>query len=155
MSNDIILLDVSVPMYAAGQEHPLKSACTWLMQEIAEGRLNVAIDTETIQEVLYRYGALQRWKIATTMAANLLDLVPTVYPVLPADARTAIELFRIYAPLGAKARDVLHAAVMKNNGLAKIISIDHHFDRLEGITRLDPQELFNQAQLARHKTREN
>lgn len=152
MSDDIILLDVSVPMYAGGQEHPLKPACTWIMQEAAEGRLNVAIDTETIQEVLYRYGALQRWDIATTMAASLLDLVPAVYPVLPADARRAIELFRDYAPLGVKARDVLHAAIMKNNGLLQIISTNHHFDRIEGITRLDPQVLFSQAQRKERET---
>jgi len=52
---------------------------------------------------------------------------PAVYPVLPVDTRKAIELFREYAPLGVKARDVLHAAVMKNNGLVQIISTDHHY----------------------------
>jgi predicted nucleic acid-binding protein len=146
MNGPSALLDVSVPMYAAGQDHPLKAACAWVMREITEGRWDVAIDTETIQEVLYRYGALQRWDIATTMAANLLDLAPAVYPVLLVDVRVAIELFRDYAPLGVKARDVLHAAVMKNNSLAQIISTDRHFDQIEGITRLDPQELFSQAQ---------
>ena len=143
MSGDLALLDVSVPMYAAGQEHPLKEACAWIMREIAEGQFDVAIDTEIIQEILYRYGALQRWEIATTMATNLLDLVPDVYPVLPADAHLAIEIFRSYAPLGVKARDVLHAAIMKNNSITRIISTDHHFDRIEGITRLDPQALFS------------
>jgi hypothetical protein len=40
------------------------------MQEIAEGRLTVAIDTEIIQEILYRYGAIQHWDMATTLAEN-------------------------------------------------------------------------------------
>lgn len=154
MSNDVALLDVNVPMYAAGQRqsvachraHPLKEACVWVIMEIAEGRLVVAIDTETIQEILYRYGALQRWEIATTMASNLLDLVSTVYPVMEADARRAVDLFREYAPQGVTARDVLHAAIMQNNGIAKIISTDDHFDRIEGLLRLDPQALFDRAQ---------
>lgn len=146
MNDSPILLDVNVPVYAAGQIHPYKEACVWVMTEIAEGRLAVAIDTEMIQEILYRYGVLQRWAIAVAVATHLLDLVPTVYPVLPADARLAIELFGRYAPQGVKARDLLHVAVMQNNGLTKILSTDEHFDRVEGVTRLDPQELFGQAQ---------
>lgn len=140
------LLDVNVPMYAAGQTHPYKESCVWVMREVAEGRLEVALDAETIQEVLYRYGALQQWEIAVTMATNLLDLVPTVYPVLLADARLAVQLVQRYAPQGVSARDLLHTAVMQGNGLAWIISTDRHFDRIEGITRLDPKELFSQAQ---------
>jgi predicted nucleic acid-binding protein len=76
----------------------------------------------------------------------LLDLVPTVYPVLPTDARLAIQLFEQYAPQGVQARDLLHVAVMHNNDLSGIISADEHFDRITGINRLDPQELFSQAQ---------
>jgi predicted nucleic acid-binding protein len=145
MSTDVALLDVNVPMYAAGGAHPLKEACAWVMTEIAEGRLDVAIDTETVQEILYRYGALGRWEIATTMASNLLDLVPVVYPVLEADARKAVELFREYAPQGVTARDVLHAAVMQNDGMTTIISTDEHFDRIKGVLRLDPQALFDNS----------
>jgi len=145
MNDAFVLLDVNVPMYAAGQAHPYKEACVWVMTEIAEGRLAAAIDTEIIQEILYRYGALQQWAIAITMATNLLDLIPVVYPILPADAHLAVELFARYAPQGVKARDLLHAAVMQNNGLTMIISTDQHFDRLEGITRLDPQVIFPQA----------
>jgi len=144
-TDDVALLDVNVPMYAAGREHPYKAACAWLMTEIVEGRVAVAIDTEIIQEILYRYGALQCWEIGARLVENLLDIVPQVYPILIADVRTAIALFRKYAPQGVKARDTIHAAVMFNNGLAKIISTDAHFDRIEGIVRLDPQTLFAQA----------
>ena len=139
------LLDVNVPMYAAGQEHPLKAACVWVMSQIAEGQLDVAIDTEMVQEVLYRYGALRRWDIAETMAVNLLELVPTVYPILEADIRTAVTLFSEFARQGVTARDLLHAAVMQNNSLTQVISTDSHFDLLPGITRLDPRDLYNQT----------
>jgi predicted nucleic acid-binding protein len=144
MSQLLHFLDVNIPMYAAGKDHPAKAACVYVMQEIAAGRLIVAIDTEIIQEILYRYGAIQHWDTATTLAENLLDLVPTVYPVDTTDIRKAIELFKKYAPQGVTARDVLHAAVMQNNGLTYIISMDEHFDRLEGLTRIAPQALYNQ-----------
>lgn len=139
------LLDVNVPMYAAGQPHPYKEACVWVMTEVTEGRLATAINTETIQEILYRYGALQQWPTAIDMATSLLDIVPTMYPILPADVRLAITLARQYAAQGVRARDLFHAAVMRNNGLTAIISIDAHFDRIAGIARLDPQRMFAAA----------
>ena len=144
MSNDLVFLDVSIPMYAAGQPHAYKNACVWIMTEIAQGRLPAAISTEIIQEILYRYGALRRWQVAATMSANLLTLVPTVYPVSTTDIRLTVKLFQLYAPQGVNARDLVHAAVMKNNGLTIIISTDKHFDLIDGITRLDPQTIFVQ-----------
>lgn len=137
-----VFLDVNVPMYAAGKDHPYKAPCAWLMGEIAEGRLEAAIDTEIIQEMLYRYGALQLWDIGVTITKNLLEIMPIVYPVTPDDVRIAIELFRQYAPRGVTARDLLHVAVMQNNGLSTVVSTDKHFDQIEGLIRLDPQTLF-------------
>lgn len=139
-------LDVNVPMYAAGREHPYRESCRWVMGEIAAGRLEAAIDTEIVQEVLYRYGAIGRWRVGATLAENLLDLVDKVYPVQPEDIRLTVELFRRYAAEGIPARDVIHVAVMRNNGLSEIISTDTHFDLIEGIRRLDPQTLFAQAE---------
>ncbi len=140
-----VLLDVNVPMYAAGRPHRYREACVKAMSEVAEGRLNAAIDTETIQEILYRYGALRKWSIAIALANNLLDVVDTVYPVLPSDASLTVELFERYAPKGVTARDLVHVAVMKSNGLAEIISTDSHFDLVEGIRRLDPVLLYQGA----------
>ncbi len=137
-----VFLDVNVPMYAAGKDHPYKAPCAWLMREIAEGRLEAAIDTEIIQEMLYRYGASQLWDIGVTITTNLLEIISIVYPVTPDDVRIAIELFRQYAPRGVTARDLLHVAVMQNNGLSTLVSTDKHFDQIEGLIRLDPRTLF-------------
>ncbi len=137
MRTTTFFLDVNVPMYAAGAHHPYKAACTWLMQEVAAGRLIVAMDTEIIQEVLHRYGSIQKWETGITMALDLLDLVPRLYPVGAQDIKRAIELFRRFTPAGVKARDTLHAAVMQTNGLTYILSTDQHFDRIEGITRVN------------------
>jgi predicted nucleic acid-binding protein len=141
-----LFLDVNIPMYAAGREHPYKESCAWVMTEIAEGRIAAAIDTEIIQEVLYRYGALRQWRIGVSLAENLLKIVPTVYPIQLDDIRLAVRLFEQYAPKGIPARDVLHVAVMRNNGLSQIISTDTHLDAIREIQRLDPKVLFTKAQ---------
>lgn len=141
MSQPLYFLDVNVPMYAAGTQHPYRNACVWVMRQVAEGRLHVVIDTEIVQEILYRYGALRRWTAATTLAENVLDLVSSVYPVTAVDIRKTVDLFKTYAPKGVEARDLLHAAVMLNHGIDNILSTDEHFDRLVEVTRLDPREL--------------
>jgi predicted nucleic acid-binding protein len=130
VNDPVALLDVNVPMYAAGRAHPYKEACVWVMTEVAEGRLAAAIDVEAVQEILYRYGELQQWETGFTMANSLLDLVPIVYPVSLDDVRLTVDLFRQYAPQGVKARDLIHVAVMRNRGLTRIISTDQHFDRI-------------------------
>lgn len=145
MSDAPYFLDVNVPMYAAGKAHPYKDSCVWVLTEIANGRLDVVIDAEIIQEVLYRYGAIQQWQIGAQMAENLLDLVPGVLPVTVEEMKTAVSLFAQYAPQGVKARDLLHTAVMQNHQLTHIISTDQHFDQIDSITRLDPQTLFKVA----------
>lgn len=142
MSEAPYFLDVNVPMYAVGKDHPYKESCVWILTEITNGRLEAVIDAEIIQEVLYRYGAIQQWQIGAQMAKNLLDLVPVVLPVMVEEMKTAVSLFAQYAPQGVKARDLLHTAVMHNHQLTHIISTDKHFDQIDGITRLDPQDMF-------------
>lgn len=144
MSDELYFLDVNVPMYAAGKPHPYKEACVWVLTEIANGRLEAVIDTEIIQEILYRYGAIQQWQVGVRLAQNVLDLVPTVLPVTVNEMKTAVSLFARYAPQGIKARDTVHAAVMYHHDLTTIISTDKHFDQIENVVRLDPQLLFAQ-----------
>lgn len=145
MTEGLAFLDVNIPMYAAGGPHPYREPCAWLLTQVARGRIAAAIDTEIIQEVLYRYGALQRWDIAVTMANSLVELIPVIFPIRASEAALSIELFEQYAPKGLTARDVIHVAVMRSNGLSQIISTNTHFARFEGITRLDPLHLFSQA----------
>jgi uncharacterized protein len=143
---DPFLLDVNVPMYAAGAEHPYRAPCRWIMAEIAGERLNALIDVEIIQELLHRYGALGRHGEAVAIAREVIEIIPSVLAITSADVQTAIDLFQQYAPQGLRARDVLHLAVMLNNGLTDIVSSDGHFDLVPGIHRIDPIELYRQVQ---------
>ena len=145
MSSQLVFLDVNVPMYAAGGDHRYREACVWVLTQVAEGGLEVAIDSQIVQEILYRYGESRRWSIAVTLATSLLDLVPTVHSVGSDDIRLAVELCEQYAPQGVKARDLIHVAVMRRHGLTKVISTDRHFDQVPGIERLDPEELWRTA----------
>jgi len=136
MSLPAIFLDVNIPMYAVGKEHPYKAPCAWVMRRVGEGRLAVAIDTEVLQEIMYRYGAINEAQGGASMSRRVLRIVPTVYAVTVPDIWRAIALFEKHASQGVAARDTIHAAVMHSNGLTHILSADQHFDRIEGITRI-------------------
>lgn len=142
MKTDRLFIDVNIPMYAAGRPHAYRQASIWVLEQIVEGRIQAAIDTEIIQEVLYRFGAMKAWSTASKMASNLLTIMPEVYSVTPKDVAMAIQLFEEYGPHGVKARDVIHAAIMKNHELTQIVSTDRHFDQIECVTRIDPLTLF-------------
>lgn len=138
-----MFLDVNIPMYAAGGEHPFKGACVWLMERVSEGKLDVAIDAEIVQEILHRFS--NRPELAVAMSNSLLGLVSTIYPITEGDIRLSVQLFEHYAPLGVMSRDVIHAAVMINNGIQHIISVDRHFDLINEVIRLDPLKMHAQG----------
>jgi len=51
----------------------------------------------------------------------------------------AFELFERYKAKGLPPRDLIHAAVMINNGLTQVISADKHFDAIKEIKRVRPE----------------
>ena len=144
MNSGILFVDVNVPMYAAGADHPLREACVRIMTAIATGELTAVIDVEIVQELLHRYGALGHWPVAVAIAENVMTIVPLILPVTVEDMTLTVDLARVYGPKGVKVRDLIHAAVMKNNGLDTIISVDTHFDAIDGLTRVGPQALLTE-----------
>ncbi len=147
MTLEKLMLDVNVPMYAAGKAHKYKEPCTWIMQEIGDNRLQAVIDTETIQEVLYRYAAIRRYELAVTISRELLIIIEDVLPISTEHLHLAIDLFGSYGTKGIPPRDILHVAVMILADIKKIISTDSHFDQIEGIERIDPLILFDRKGL--------
>ena len=146
MAEERYFLDVNIAMYAAGAEHPLKAPCMAVLQMAVDGQIEIVIDAEIIQETLHRYGSLQRWEMAQEVSESLLTLASSVLPVGEAEMRRTLHLFELYAPMGVRARDLLHVAVMQKNGLSRIISTDAHFDLIAGITRLQPTDMAANSQ---------
>lgn len=130
------LLDTNVVMYAVGAEHPYKASCAEILLAVAGGELEVATDAEVLQEILYRYTHLNRRKEGIQVALDLLRVVPMVLPVTEVDVRRAITLMEDHERLSP--RDAIHAAVMLNNRLSEIISVDRDFETIKGIRRIDP-----------------
>jgi len=110
-----LFLDVNVIMYAAGESSEYKESCVNVLHKVQRGDLKVAIDTEVLQELLYRHHSLRLREEGVKLA--------------------------LYTPR-LKPRDALHLAVMLNNDIKKVITVDQHFEKvIREVERIDPKSL--------------
>ena len=136
--NESIFVDVNVVMYAAGAEHPNRQACQAALNRIVNEEQPAAVSSEVHQEILHRYLSLGLPDKARQVSIRLETLIPTILPVTIADIRRARTLSERYPALTA--RDLIHVAVMVENGLSCILSTDAHFDQVSEVKRLDPRD---------------
>jgi predicted nucleic acid-binding protein len=135
----LFFLDANIVMYCLGREHPLKTPCLQVVEQIRDGRLRVCTSTEVQQETLHRYYRQKRQDLGNQAYRLLTDLCQVVYPVTPDDMERAFSILHDASDINV--RDAVHAAVMLNNGLTHILSTDDHFDCIAGITRVAPAAL--------------
>lgn len=123
-------------MYAAGVEHAYKRPCRDILDLIRRGELPALTNTAVHQEILCRYLSQRQAARAREVSEDFQTLVPNVLPVELRDVALARELLAKHPRLSA--RDLIHLAVMLNNGIDTIISVDRDFDATAEVTRLDP-----------------
>ena len=56
-----MLVDSNIFMYAAGADHPHKAPSSAFLAAAADGRVEAAVDSQVLQEILHRYRAIGRW----------------------------------------------------------------------------------------------
>lgn len=131
-----VFIDSNIPMYVAGRDHPFREPARRFLERARDGAIEACTSTEVLQEILYRYYALQRADFAHQVYDLFVQLCPTVFAVTLADTDRAKEI--LSRKLGTAVRDAMHAAVMLNNDIRHIASFDHGFDPIEEIERLAP-----------------
>ncbi len=142
MTADTLFVDTSIPIYAAGRPSEHKEICTRLLEKIEADELKTAIDTEVIQEILYRFYRLEMDGEGLELGRNVLRLGMRVFPVIKRDIEDALLLFGKYSSSRVPPRDTLHTAVMLNNGITKVITLDKHFgDVIKEVQRIEPRSL--------------
>ena len=130
----IVFIDSNIPMYVAGREHPLKEPARRFLARVRAAKVDACTSTEVLQEILYRYTALDRRDLAQEVYDLFVQLCPVVLAVTLADTDRAKQLLGVQTGLGA--RDAIHAAVMLNHDVRHIATFDTGFDRLNQVERL-------------------
>lgn len=134
----VTFLDANVFMYAAGRPHPHKLPCVRILTDVERGVLQAAINTEILQELLYRYSHIQLAHKGIQLCRDILRYPLAVFPVTDTDVQLALDLLERHQAVGLKPRDAIHAATMRNNSISRLIGADKDFDKLDFVVRVDP-----------------
>jgi predicted nucleic acid-binding protein len=121
-------------MYLIGAPHPHKADAQRLLERLVSDQQRLVTDAQVLQEILHRYAAIDRRDAIQPAFDALLGIVDQVLAIDQAAAERAKEI--VLARRGLSARDALHAAVMQQHGIERILSFDSGFDALPGVTRL-------------------
>ena len=123
-------------MYSLGGSHPLRNPCKRILDKIKTGEILAVTNTEVLQEILYRFFSIGRPALAEIAYASIVQFCTAILSITLQDMDKTLELLK--SRRGITSRDAVHAATMINHGIKKIISVDHHFDLIPGIKRIDP-----------------
>lgn len=130
----MILIDSNIPMYLIGSPGPHKTDAQRLLEKLLSERQRLVTDSEVLQEILHRYGAINRRHDIQPAFDAILNAVDEVLPVDRDVIERAKQIVLGYRRLSA--RDAVHLAVMEQHGIDRILSFDAGFDGFPGITRL-------------------
>ncbi|MGQ9632426.1 MAG: type II toxin-antitoxin system VapC family toxin [bacterium] len=136
---DRIFIDTNIPMYWAGRESKYKQRCGDIMRAMTQYKVIGVTDTEVFQEILYRFMKIGMIEKGWGILDAFKEIISEVLPILPKDIYLTRQLSERYR--NVKPRDILHAAVMINNGIKGICSVDRDLDGIKEIERLDPLSL--------------
>lgn len=143
MSDPMYFLDTNIFMYAAGKPHPYKATCVRILSALEQQTITAAINTEVLQELLYRYSHIQMMNKGIQLCRNILRYPLTVFPITQTEIELALT-FLAETPVSAlKPRDAIHAATMRSYNMTHILSADRHFDHFPHLERIDPLRFFS------------
>ena len=132
----MILLDANIIMYAAGAPDPHKAPSVALLERVARGEVDAAVDAEVLQEILHRYRAIRRWNDGRRVYDLARRSILTVLPVTAEVTDEARQIMDDHPTL--MARDALHVAVCRVVGAEAICSYDADLDIIDGLRRVEP-----------------
>ena len=136
----VVFIDTNIPIYASGREHFYKEPCASIMRIVSESPSAFVTNVEVLQELVYHYHASRRWELGRQVVRAFAEIMyGRIEPIYEDDILLAARLADDHPRVST--RDLVHAAVMKRLGAERIISADADFDRLPGITRLDPADV--------------
>ena len=131
----MIFVDANVPMYMAGGPHPNRDRVDALLDQLRAGGEELVTDAEVYQEILHRYTSKRRPDLLDAAFRDLDSIVDKVFTFGMTEIHYARELLRTVPNISA--RDAIHVAVMRREGITRILSFDRGLDACPGIERID------------------
>jgi uncharacterized protein len=133
-------VDTTIFMYAMGADSRFKEPCARILRAGATDKTVLVTSAETLQEVLHRYRSIGRHREIQITFDAISAAVQQVLPVTSADVEEARRLGERAGASGTSARDLVHAAVARRQGIREILTVDTGFASIPGVLVVDPLE---------------
>lgn len=134
-------VDTTVFMYAVGSESRFKEPCARILRSGAADKVALVTSAETLQEVLHRFRSIARHDDIRTAFDAVAAAVQRILPVTFDDVEEARRLGeRVSRGSGVSARDLIHAATARRQGIREILTVDAGFALIPGVVVVDPLE---------------
>jgi uncharacterized protein len=130
----VIFIDSNIPMYLVGAPHPRKTESQILLERATASKERLVTDAEVFQEILHRYGSIERHAAIQPAFEAILEVVDDVLAIEKRDVLRAAEILQL--PGHWSARDAIHIAIMERHQIRRIMSFDADFDRWPGLSRI-------------------
>ena len=130
----MIFIDSNVPIHMTGAPHPNKERAEALLEQLRANGEEFVTDAEVYQEILHRYMSTRKPEMIDEAFRNLDDIVDKVFDIGKPDMQSAREILRALPRISAQ--DALHVAVMRRQGITRILSFDRGLDDVPGIERI-------------------
>lgn len=131
----MIVVDTTVLAYAVGTAHPLRDPCRSLLTAHADGRIEATTTVEVIQEFAH-ISARRRTRSDAVRLARRYMAAFSLLVTTSDDLDLGLDLFDEYPALGAF--DAVLAAVAVGRRAEALVSADHAFAAVPGLTLIDP-----------------
>lgn len=122
-----VFIDTNIPIYAAGQEHPNKILSIKVLEQVSDGKIIGVTSTEVLQEILYRYQAINLLKKGLEVFDNFLQIIDDVLSINLQIINEARNLLAKNYNQNIFPRDAIHVATMSYYGINYIATHDKHF----------------------------
>jgi len=132
----VIVLDTTVLVYATGGEHPLRTPCRRLVEQLADGRLRATTTVEVVQEYTHVRSRRVGRADAVRQARAYADLLGPLLVSDEAALRDGLELFAATGRLGAF--DAVLTAAALSAGASALVSADSAFADVAGLRHVVP-----------------
>jgi len=129
-----VFIDSNIPMYAAVKDHQNKETAVKILELVSEGEITGITSVEVLQEILYRYQAINLLKKGLDVFDNFSSIVEDILSINPNIINKARKILDGYSNIYP--RDAIHVATMEYYEINYIASFDKHFKEFKHIRYL-------------------
>ncbi|MCE5329787.1 type II toxin-antitoxin system VapC family toxin [bacterium] len=131
MNRDKVFIDTNIPIYAAGSPHSNKEPSIKILENISNGNIYGVTSVEVLQEILYRFQAINLLEKGIEIFDEFSNIVDEVLPINFNIVESAKSII-LKTPV-INTRDAVHAATIIYYNISYIASFDKHFKNIENI----------------------